>query len=84
VEDNGRGFDSEGSVSGLGLRTMEDYVGAVGGSVTISSRPGRGTRIAAQVTFETFSGATVDPGNRNAASNPYYMEPTEASHSLVN
>jgi signal transduction histidine kinase len=49
VEDNGRGFDSEGlrqtDVLSFGLRTMRERVERVGGRFAIDSVPGEGTRV---------------------------------------
>jgi len=51
IEDNGQGFDvaevlNNGNEHGLGLRTMQERVRMLGGSLEISSQKGRGTRIA--------------------------------------
>lgn len=46
VTDDGTGFDA-GGVSGSGLTHMRDRVNAVGGTLRIRSRPGRGTRVTA-------------------------------------
>lgn len=51
VGDNGHGFDLD-DVSGrrsLGLTTISDHMGAVGGEFKIESTPGRGTTITAYV-----------------------------------
>jgi signal transduction histidine kinase len=45
VRDNGEGFDGRRIVDGAGLTNMRDRVGALGGEITISSTPGRGTRV---------------------------------------
>ena len=50
VSDNGKGFDPTGSFPGhLGLCSMRERVGAVGGSLEIDSAPGKGTRICVRV-----------------------------------
>jgi len=54
VEDDGIGFDPDGVAgpkgdSGWGLLSMTERVAAVGGSCTIESTPGSGTRIVAEV-----------------------------------
>ena len=49
VEDNGKGFDAHDGRRGLGMATMRDYMGAMGGSLRLDSSPGRGTRVAAIV-----------------------------------
>jgi signal transduction histidine kinase len=45
VCDTGRGFDPERTSSGAGLANMRDRIAAVGGKLTVDSRPARGTRI---------------------------------------
>ena len=54
VEDNGKGFEqsTEDSSPSLGLVTMQDYMGAIGGSFTIISVPGQGTKINAFAPLE--------------------------------
>lgn len=45
VRDNGAGFDSETVVHGHGLENMSDRLDALGGKVTIISKPGEGTTV---------------------------------------
>ena len=49
VEDNGQGFDPEAAARGLGLTTIDDYLGAMGGSYTLEAAPGSGTKIIATI-----------------------------------
>jgi signal transduction histidine kinase len=55
IEDDGKGFEPEkvgvttGSARGLGLQGMRERVELMGGSFSLSSSPGRGTRIAITV-----------------------------------
>lgn len=51
VEDDGRGFDMDDTTSkrSLGLTTIEDHMGAVGGEFSIESTPNQGTIITAYV-----------------------------------
>ncbi len=49
IEDNGIGFDPRQTRYGLGLPGMQERMMAVGGRLTITSRPGEGTRILAEV-----------------------------------
>ncbi len=44
VVDNGKGFDAE-RIRGMGLLGMEERVKRLGGTITITSRPGSGTTI---------------------------------------
>jgi signal transduction histidine kinase len=46
VTDDGCGFDMDSTSRGAGLNNMEDRLDALGGSLTVSSQPGRGTRLA--------------------------------------
>jgi len=45
VRDSGAGFDAEASSGEHGLVNMRDRIEAVGGALTITSRPGRGTAV---------------------------------------
>ena len=46
VSDNGAGFDDTSSaVRGHGFVNMADRVGAIGGSLTVASTPGQGTKV---------------------------------------
>ena len=56
VQDDGHGFDQGGSLldrDGYGLFTMRERMGLLGGSLTIDSAPGRGTRVIADVPERT-------------------------------
>jgi signal transduction histidine kinase len=55
VADNGAGFDSNGSaVRGHGFINMTDRLGAIGGSLTVDSAPGEGTRIGGQIPLTVY------------------------------
>jgi signal transduction histidine kinase len=45
VTDDGQGFEARPPAAGLGLSSMRDRAGAVGGTLTIRSAPGAGTRV---------------------------------------
>ncbi len=45
ITDDGKGFDSEGELSGHGLNSMERRVAELGGTYAASSAPGSGTTI---------------------------------------
>jgi signal transduction histidine kinase len=45
VADDGSGFDALKADSGAGLTNMRDRLGAVGGTITVESAPGKGTRV---------------------------------------
>jgi signal transduction histidine kinase len=49
VVDDGHGFDADAAPQGAGLANMSDRVGALGGRLTITASPGRGTRVAGAV-----------------------------------
>ena len=56
IIDDGQGFDQDKVVLGMGLSGIRDRVNMLQGSVTISSRPGKGTSIHVEfprVTLET-------------------------------
>ena len=48
VEDDGIGFDAE-HVRGMGLVGMEERLRQAGGTLCVESRPGKGTRLTAEV-----------------------------------
>ena len=60
VADDGRGFDVEGALrrGALGLVAMRERMRLVGGSLTIESRPGGGTRVRARVPVKTATAGT--------------------------
>ena len=45
VQDDGRGFDARNTTYGTGVQGMVDRLDAIGGRLTISSEPGRGTTV---------------------------------------
>jgi signal transduction histidine kinase len=49
VRDDGAGFDVERADGGVGLLSMRDRLAAVGGRLSIISRPGHGTRVRAVI-----------------------------------
>jgi signal transduction histidine kinase len=49
VEDDGAGFDPGAVKRGAGLTNLADRVAAVGGTLQIDARPGRGTRITGEI-----------------------------------
>jgi signal transduction histidine kinase len=49
IEDDGRGFEPDGAVPGLGLVSMHDRVELLGGTVRVESAAGSGTTIAVDV-----------------------------------
>ena len=52
VEDDGRGFDGE-RPKGSGLNNMEDRLEAAGGSLSVSARPGWGSRVSGRIPVHT-------------------------------
>jgi PAS domain S-box-containing protein len=50
VQDDGQGFDTGGEFPGhLGLKSMRERAMRLGGSLTVESKPGEGTRLVARV-----------------------------------
>ncbi len=49
VTDDGKGFGPDGTNDGYGLKGMRDRVSQVGGTVEVTSVPGRGTEVSAEV-----------------------------------
>jgi len=57
ISDDGRGMDEGAPTDGVGLVSMQDRIGAVGGELEIASAPGHGT---------TVRGTVPDPRSRSA------------------
>jgi signal transduction histidine kinase len=49
VEDDGTGFDPASTPMGTGLQGISDRLGALGGTIDITSTPGHGTRVTGRV-----------------------------------
>jgi signal transduction histidine kinase len=60
VRDTGCGFDPNGTPSGTGLNNMHDRIAAVGGTLTVDSRPSHGTRLHGSVP-DPWPGAPAGP-----------------------
>ncbi len=45
IVDNGRGFDSQSGLGGLGLRSMRERVESMAGTIKFESQTGQGARI---------------------------------------
>jgi signal transduction histidine kinase len=64
VVDDGRGFDrGDQKRGGLGFLGMEERVREAGGSIDVSSAPGRGTRIEFRLPWPETTEVTSDTGN---------------------
>ena len=49
VEDDGQGFDQANAPRGTGLQGISDRLGALGGTINITSAPDRGTQVTGRV-----------------------------------
>jgi signal transduction histidine kinase len=49
IEDDGRGFDAASAPKGSGLQGMVDRLDAIGGTLSVDSRPGHGTVVRGSV-----------------------------------
>ncbi|HQV50835.1 MAG: sensor histidine kinase [Flavobacteriales bacterium] len=45
VTDNGKGFDTDKPSSGMGMRSIRERAASMGGTVSVDSRPGKGTTV---------------------------------------
>jgi signal transduction histidine kinase len=52
IADDGRGFDPTQTKGGMGLRNIRERVARLGGQLSISSEPGRGTRLEAVIPYQ--------------------------------
>jgi signal transduction histidine kinase len=59
VEDNGKGFDVESALSGqqktIGLSTLKERIGLLGGQLQIESEAGQGTQVVMDVPVGGFA-----------------------------
>lgn len=68
VEDSGKGFEPQmvGVRSGLGIVSMRERLRLVGGQLSVTSKPGQGTRVSADLPFRADgSGTAEDAGGRS-------------------
>jgi signal transduction histidine kinase len=49
VADDGRGFDPAAAAASTGLQNMKDRIGALGGTLTITSTPESGTSVTGNI-----------------------------------
>jgi PAS domain S-box-containing protein len=52
IQDDGQGFDTEKSQTGIGLLSMRERVDALGGQLLISSHPGLGTTVLVRISLD--------------------------------
>jgi len=68
VEDSGKGFEPQvvGVRSGLGIVSMRERLRLVGGQLSVTSKPGQGTRVNADLPFRPGgSGTAKNAGGRS-------------------
>ena len=74
IADDGRGFDVAETLlgrDGFGLHTMRERMELVGGTLTIDSAPGRGTRIIAMVPRTTQPGPSIEVTGTGDGAHPH-------------
>ena len=49
IRDDGEGFDEQSAPRGAGLTNMADRIGAVGGTLAVTSEPGEGTTVEVRI-----------------------------------
>ncbi len=49
ISDDGLGFEAGGPATGVGLQSMRERIDALGGTLSLESAPGHGTRITARI-----------------------------------
>jgi signal transduction histidine kinase len=62
VSDDGRGGAAPDLAGGSGLAGLTDRVAAVGGTLTVASPPGEGTRLIAELPLASAVGEPPAPG----------------------
>jgi two-component system, NarL family, sensor histidine kinase LiaS len=64
VVDNGQGFDNVATASGVGLHSMQERLQALGGTLTVQSKTGEGTRVLAQCPYTQIPpGFPIEPAS---------------------
>jgi len=71
IQDNGRGFQGDrvlqaGRNKRLGLLGMKERLEMVGGSFTVTSAPGKGTTVRAQIPLDDVHPRTGGGGRKNS------------------
>lgn len=61
VEDNGRGFEPSVTAKGAGIQNMTDRLEALGGTLTITASPGRGTCVSGRLPLRATGGVEMAP-----------------------
>ena len=67
VIDNGRGFDPEDIIPGMGLNNIRERAAQINGEVHIDSKPGRGTALLVKVPLSPPDRAQPGQGSRSRA-----------------
>ncbi|MGD9988744.1 GAF domain-containing sensor histidine kinase, partial [Pseudonocardia sp.] len=62
VVDTGPGCDVDNMAAGAGMQNMADRLGAIGGTLELSSAPGRGTTVGGRVPLHTVAPVTTVTG----------------------
>jgi signal transduction histidine kinase len=61
VADTGVGFEADGKLArGAGFVNMSDRVGAIGGTISVRSAPGRGTTVSGRIPVAEAAGSPLD------------------------
>lgn len=77
VADDGTGFPPAAQVpDGLGLVTIDDYADAMGGKFTITSYPGKGTRLEVRVPFHASRAETRPAAALGTVINMHWAPPS--------
>jgi two-component sensor histidine kinase len=67
VIDNGRGFDPEDIIPGMGLNNIRERAAQINGEVHIDSKPGRGTALLVKIPLSSPDRAQPGRGSRSRA-----------------
>ncbi len=76
IEDDGLGFDADAVALGSGLQNIRERVAALGGTVSVDSRPGRGTVISGSIPDRVGAGMS---GFGRAGAPTFAVEPLRRS-----
>jgi signal transduction histidine kinase/streptogramin lyase len=71
IADDGQGFDPGKKLPGVGLRSMRERAGMIGGEFAADSEPGKGTKIILSIPFQCEPGISIKRAYQNGGTHDY-------------
>jgi two-component system sensor histidine kinase ChiS len=77
IADDGLGFDPGKKLPGVGLRSMRERAGMIGGEFAVESEPGKGTKITLSAPFQAEPNYSIQQSHKNGDPyDPSHYDPT--------